>query len=103
MRLKAFLILFSIFLAASLSTRAQNEDEGDGSRGSFLSTRPSTPNTTKSDVKKSTDRPPVTVKRFPIGLGYTLYKRDSAGKAVRVDSSMEFRSGDAVRIMLEPN
>jgi uncharacterized protein DUF4384 len=103
MRLKAFSILISIILLASLSAWAQNEDEGDGSRGSFLSTRPSTPATTKSDVKKSTVGPSISLKHAPMGIGYTLYMRDESGKAVRADSSMEFRSGEAVRITLEPN
>lgn len=38
-----------------------------------------------------------------IGLGYTLFMRDSSGNAVRVDPAREFRNGDRVRISLEPN
>ena len=39
----------------------------------------------------------------PIGLGYTLYMRDSNGRSVRVEPEHEFHSGDRVRISLEPS
>lgn len=38
-----------------------------------------------------------------IGLGYTLYMRDSSGNAVRVDPSQEFHAGDRIRLSLEAN
>jgi len=38
-----------------------------------------------------------------IGLGYTLFMRDSSGRTVRVDPGHEFHNGDRVRISLEPN
>ncbi|HMG75051.1 MAG TPA: DUF4384 domain-containing protein [Pyrinomonadaceae bacterium] len=38
-----------------------------------------------------------------IGLGYTLFMRDSTGRRVRVEPGHEFHSGDRVRISLEPN
>jgi hypothetical protein len=38
-----------------------------------------------------------------LGLGYTLYKRDSMGNAVRVDPSQEFHAGDRIRLSLETN
>lgn len=39
----------------------------------------------------------------PIGLGYSLYMRDSNGDAVRVDPSRTFHAGDRIRISLETN
>jgi hypothetical protein len=39
----------------------------------------------------------------PIGLGYSLYMRDSGGDPVRVDPSRIFRAGDRIRISLETN
>ncbi|MGB7923835.1 MAG: DUF4384 domain-containing protein [Pyrinomonadaceae bacterium] len=39
----------------------------------------------------------------PIGLGYTLYMRDSNGDAMRVDPDRSFRTGDRVRISMETN
>lgn len=44
---------------------------------------------------------PVNARR--IGLGVTLFMRDSNGLAVRVDPEHVFRKGDRVRILLESN
>ena len=44
---------------------------------------------------------PVNVAR--IGLGMTLFTRDSNGLAVRVDPEHVFRKGDRVRVLLETN
>lgn len=44
---------------------------------------------------------PVNARR--IGLGVTLFMRDSNGLAVRVDPDHVFRKGDRVRILLETN
>ncbi len=38
-----------------------------------------------------------------IGLGMTLFMRDSNGLAVRVDPAHEFHKGDRVRVLLETN
>jgi hypothetical protein len=38
-----------------------------------------------------------------LGLGYTLYMRDSTGRSLRVEPGHEFHNGDRVRISLEPN
>jgi hypothetical protein len=39
----------------------------------------------------------------PIGLGYSLYLRDSNGDPIRVDPSREFHYKDALRVSLEAN
>lgn len=44
---------------------------------------------------------PVNARR--IGLGVTLFMRDSNGLAVRVDPEHVFRQGDRVRVLLETN
>jgi hypothetical protein len=44
---------------------------------------------------------PVNARR--IGLGVTLFMRDSSGLAVRVDPEHVFRQGDRVRVLLETN
>lgn len=55
--------------------------------------------------KKSTPTPetvkPVNARR--IGLGVTLFMRDSNGLAIRVDPDHVFQKGDRVRILLEAN
>jgi len=38
-----------------------------------------------------------------IGLGLTLFMRDSNGLAIRVDPNHEFQKGDRVRVLLETN
>ena len=38
-----------------------------------------------------------------LGLGYTIYMRDSRGNAVRVDPTQEFHAGDRIRLSLETN
>lgn len=38
-----------------------------------------------------------------IGIGYTLFKRDELNGAVRVSPKREFKSGDAIRLVLETN
>lgn len=38
-----------------------------------------------------------------LGLGYTLFMNDPNGNPVVVDSAKEFRAGDKIRVMLEPN
>jgi uncharacterized protein DUF4384 len=51
--------------------------------------------------KPSEPSSPVNARRM--GLGVTLFMRDSNGLAVRVDPEHVFRKGDRVRILLETN
>lgn len=62
-----------------------------GSTGS--KTKPPTPDRTK----------PVAINAPRIGLGLTLFMRDSNGLAIRTDPSHVFRKGDRVRVLLETN
>jgi hypothetical protein len=47
--------------------------------------------------------PPTPVNARRLGLGVTLFMRDSNGLAVRVDPDHVFRKGDRVRVLLETN
>ena len=108
------------------------QDDGDV-RGAFLTSRPkdkpantgiaSRPNrrrpkapgpsnpgkTEKTPIKPSTPPPstpsepsrPVNTRR--LGLGVTLFMRDSNGLATRVDPDHVFGKGDRVRVLLETN
>ena len=58
-----------------------------------------TPN--KPGPSGSTPATPVNARR--LGLGVTLFMRDSNGLAVRVDPDHVFRKGDRVRVLLETN
>ena len=61
----------------------------------------STPVTSGPNSTASTPSKPVNTPR--IGLGLTLFMRDSTGLAVRTDPDHIFRSGDRVRVLLETN
>ena len=59
------------------------------------------PETAGNTVTPSTPAAPVNARR--VGLGVTLFMRDSNGSAVRVDPNHVFRKGDRVRVLLETN
>jgi len=61
--------------------------------------KPGGPGTTSH--KPSDTTKPVNVSR--LGLGMTLFTRDSNGLAVRIDPAHVFRKGDRVRVLLETN
>jgi len=52
---------------------------------------------------KATNPTPPRVNAQRIGLGLTLFMRDSNGLSVRVGPTREFKKGDHVRILLETN
>ena len=128
MRNKA--VLFGLLIALAgfgpiQTLAAQDEDV----RGAFLTTRPKTSNKPKSagaNTRPSRRRPKVAPKSTSggpvatggttttappsrkasaprIGLGLTLFMRDSNGLSVRVDPSRDFYKGDHVRVLLETN
>ena len=107
------------------------QDDGDV-RGAFLTSRPKVkPANTGATTKPSRRRPKSSVPSKPVvktpskatntptpstpsepatpvntprlGLGMTLFMRDSNGLAVRVDPEHVFRNGDRVRVLLETN
>lgn len=120
-------LLMSLACPAAMQTvMAQDEDV----RGAFLTTRPKAAPTGKvsgastkpnrrrpktvavkasdeSKVKPDNTKTPVQtppkVATQRMGLGLTLFMRDSNGLSVRVDPSREFRKGDHVRVLLETN
>ena len=60
-----------------------------------------TPKPKPSPAPSSSTPTPVNARR--LGLGVTLFMRDSNGLAVRVDPDHVFRKGDRVRVVLETN
>ena len=92
-------------------------------RGAFLTTRPKatgktsrTTPTTKPNRRRPKPKPvvsrddgtpnpvnPAKVNVPRMGLGLTLFMRDSNGLAVRTDPAHEFRKGDHVRFLIETN
>ena len=56
-----------------------------------------------ANTKKSSNQNNSMMSGPALGLGYTLFMRDSNGRSVRVEPGHEFHNGDRVRISLEPN
>jgi Domain of unknown function (DUF4384) len=67
--------------------------------------KPATPDSGPDPVVKKNDKTgtPAKVNVPRMGLGLTLFMRDSNGLAIRTDPSREFRKGDHVRFLLETN
>jgi hypothetical protein len=119
-------LLIALAAFVPLQTFAQQDEEV---RGAFMTTRPraSSANKPKPNTKPNRRRPKtistpatgpnttapsgssdaavVTPKSMAqrMGLGLTLFMRDSNGMAVRTDPTREFRKGDHVRFLLETN
>jgi hypothetical protein len=126
MKLK-LLIAFSVVSMAFgvfIVTAQQDEDV----RGAFIESRPKTTNlngpsrrhrrrptnTNAAGTASSSAAPNANantsvsrndVKRMQpaIGLGYTIFMRDASGRSIRVEPSREFRTGDRIRLALEPS
>ena len=125
MRMKAIFPVFLIVLAVLIPVQAFGRQDEDV-RGAFMTTRPkptgkvsggkSTPATKPSRRHPKTTTPsgptpvvgkgpntPAKVNLPRIGMGLTLFMRDSNGLAIRTDPSHEFRRGDHVRVLIETN
>ena len=130
MRLSVMVLGLVCLCAVGIGIAAPAFQDGDDVRGAFMTSRPKDkpvnsggtstrtsrrrpkPNnppdktTGKAGPSKPTPTPsesstPVNARR--LGLGVTLFMRDSNGLAVRVDSDHVFRKGDRVRVLLETN
>lgn len=113
-------LLLIVFALNVVPMMAQQDDDV---RGAFLTTRPkATDKPSNPPAKRTHRRPkpapsptpgpisgggatPSTPKRVlpRIGLGLTLFMRDSNGLAVRTDPAHAFHKGDHVRFLLETN
>ncbi len=113
-------LLVMVFCSSGLIAVAQQDEDV---RGAFMTTRPKASNNqgNKSAAKPSHRRPKTTTvvggnngtvkssgnnrkTTLPrMGLGLTLFMRDSNGLAVRTDPAREFHKGDHVRVLLETN
>jgi Domain of unknown function (DUF4384) len=101
MQLNILFSLLAVALTAGWPPLAPPPQRGqvDETRDAFLITRKKVSDRTPTGpTGTSRQRPPR-----PLGLGYTLYQKDPAGKSVRVDLLQEFRARDAVRLVIEAN
>jgi Domain of unknown function (DUF4384) len=125
-------LLGALLLTGGFESLAATQDpQDDDVRGAFLTTRPKTAEkpsgtttgrTGRRHPKPGPTKPPVTPTPTPgpgdgtnppagpgrearqrLGLGFTLFTRNSTGLAVRVDPLHEFHKGDLVRVLLETN
>ena len=120
MRMKLIFLGLLLTVAGFVPALAQDEDV----RGAFMTTRPkvsgSASGNKSTPAKRPSHRrpkapapnpgptpdpnkpnPPAKVNVPRIGLGLTLFMRDSNGLALRTDPSHEFRKGDHVRLLIE--
>lgn len=129
MRMKGVFLSLIVAVAGLVSPAALAQQDEDV-RGAFMTTRPkvtgkvsgekSTGTTRPShrrpkpkavakdiDEKKTSPTPsPITSQKLNtarLGLGLTLFMRDSNGLAVRTDPAHEFSKGDHVRFLVETN
>jgi len=133
MRLSVMVLGLVCLCAVVIGIAAPAFQDGDDVRGAFLTSRPkdkpantggttAKPNRRRPKASPSPNKPPdktsggKTSKPTPspsdtstpvnarrLGLGVTLFMRDSNGLAVRVDPDHVFRKGDRVRVLLETN
>lgn len=121
--MKMKVIFFSLIIAAAgISPFAASAEQDEDVRGAFMTTRPkvtakssgaSTPKTSRRRPKPivSGSKPPAgatpststpeKLNNARIGLGLTLFMRDSNGLAIRTDPAHEFVKGDHVRFLVE--
>jgi hypothetical protein len=124
---RKFIFLSLLIVLAGFAPMQVLAQQDEDVRGAFLTTRPKAgPKNDKATptVKPSRRRPkPVTPNPGPgpvvkkddskvgppkvniprLGLGLTLFMRDSNGLAVRIEPSHQFRKGDHVRFLIETN
>ena len=132
MRISVMVLCFVCLCAVVIGIAAPTIQDEDV-RGAFLTSRPKqkpatsgakptrrrpkqtgNPGTTTKPSEKQTENPslpgstassepsrPVNAPR--IGMGLTLFMRDSNGMAVRTDPEHVFQKGDRVRVLLETN
>ena len=126
--LLSFVLIASLMPGVFVVSAQQDEDV----RGAFIESRPKTTNL-KGPSRRQRRRPPktntntnsaasastatnanitmpaatslpISKKAQPaIGLGYTVFMREPSGRAIRVEPTREFLTGDRIRLAFEPN
>ena len=81
---------------------ANNKNTNSDIKSTNLNNNGTNPNNKKINANNQGTKPaPVNAQR--LGLGLTLFMRDSSGLAVRTEPSRVFQKGDRVRVLLETN
>jgi hypothetical protein len=121
------LIVMAVLASVALAPAVLGQDNGLKARELFYSPPPdasvqplkapasTTTPTTPATKKVLPARPPltrnsthepmpvVTVANVPLGLRYSVMRREGMGKFVEVDSDSTFRSGDRIRLHVDSN
>ena len=130
MKSRALFLGLIVGCFSCLAVPALTQEPQDDVRGAFLTTRPKPVDKSAkgNETAKPNRRRPKTSSSKPgtsgsatlttnvgtsdthakvtsqkLGLGLTLFTRDSLGLAVRVDPTRTFHRGDRVRVLLETN
>ena len=123
-----FLLMIGLTVFAEQTLTASVQDQEEDVRGAFMTTRPKSGDKSANRTGKSIRRrprpaatpspmagatptkpakPEVTptprVREQKIGMGLTLFMRDSNGLSIRVDPSRAFHQNERVRLLLETN
>lgn len=85
--------------SSSSRSRHRNTRRSGAAKNANSNAAANANNSGKGNENTSAGAAPTTA----IGLGYTMFLRNSSGDPVRVDPSEEFHTGESVRISLEPN
>ena len=124
MKLKLIISVSVLSMLAGVFIVSAQQDEEV--RGAFLDSRPKTTNPNapprsnrrrpananvnasagvkvKTNANTPTKTTGVKKTEVAIGLGYTMFMREAAGRSIRVDPAREFRTGDRIRLALEPS
>jgi len=88
---------------SSSSTKNAGPANPSSNSGSNVPDKPVDRTSGKTGKTSTPSSPATPVNARRIGLGVTLFMRDSNGSAVRVDPDHVFRKGDRVRVLLETN
>jgi hypothetical protein len=105
-----------LVLIAALTSILTAQDAGLKARELFYTPPPDTSQAQPKAVKKvlparppvvrqgnPTTAPVVNVTNVPLGLRYSVMKRDGSGKFAEVDQDLMFRSGDRIRLNVDTN
>ena len=99
----------SLVAMAALSTVMWAQDSGLKARELFYTPPPDATPVKKSVPARTPAKktqapvPVVNAANVPLGLRYSVMKRDASGKFVEVDQDATFRSGDRIRLNVDTN
>ena len=92
-----------LLLAAACACIAYSQDSSMNARELFYGPTPDAQPKKPAPRKPAPTVPTTTVANVPLGLRYSVLRRDSADKFAEVDADSTFRSGDRIRLNVDSN